>query len=256
MKRVLLLLWIVGTAALIGPDLYAYVEDRRNLRDLSIELAAGETDPHRLAWRYSDAVLARMRALDGIAAYPAAHRPFLRDTAWHTWTTGKGFCGEGARVIVNLLIAQGIPASRVNMIGPGFVHTAAAYEVDGAWYLVDSVGAPGNGFREWARANAAPLGRLVEMEFDPGGGTPIRVENPYFTRYSFFNWARLIDRAEVNQRVPFPVWVTLAIENPPLLTAILKAAGAIVVLGLGWLIVARNARRRHPSRRSLRSPSG
>ncbi|MCP4329937.1 MAG: hypothetical protein GY791_16035 [Alphaproteobacteria bacterium] len=228
-----LVLWLVATAALVAPDFYRFAEEKSRIDVLAVDLAKGSATASELARAYSDAVHRRLTIDRSAESYGARDRPFLRETAWETWSKARGFCGEASRVIVNMLISQGVPATRINMIGPKFVHTAVAYRDGEKWYLVDSIGAPGD-FREWSRQNAKPVSELVSMSFHFGGGTPIRIDNPYFTRYSFFNWGRVIDWAEVNQRVPFPMPITMVIENPPLLTGILKLCGAIFVLLIGW----------------------
>ncbi len=166
--------------------------------------------------------------------YSPAERPFLRHTAWETLVSGQGACGEVARVMVNLFRALGIPASRVVITNDaGFNHTAMAYEDGGKWYLLHTIKGR-EGFEAWTRAEPRRLKDLVRTEYHDGGGLLINAQNPYFTRYSYFNWARVFGAAvEINQLDPFPGFVVEIIENPPLLLAILRAMFvALVVAGL------------------------
>jgi hypothetical protein len=66
-------------------------------------------------------------------------RPFLRASAWETLRTGKGYCGEAARVLINLAEQLGILAQRVNLYGPIINHVVAEVQIDpgGAFILVD-----------------------------------------------------------------------------------------------------------------------
>jgi len=238
--------WLAVTAAVVGPDLYRFGDEYGHIRNLAETLAGDAQTPHALAASYSLAVGSRIREGSKNGQFDSTSRPFLRATAWETWNSRLGKCGESSRVIINLLLSQGVPATRVNMVGPDFVHTAVGYWDGEDWYLVDSSGAPRD-FRPWSQQNTLPLSELVEMRFTSGGGTPIEVNNPYFARYSYFNWARVLEWAEINQRVPFPVPITFIIENPPLFKALLKFAMAVVVLLAGWLVVSRRRQAKAPS---------
>jgi len=242
MKKRIFAAWLAITAVVVTPDLYRFAGEYGHIRDLAVELAGDAVTPRELASAFSLAIQPRLREGPRDGTYSSKDRPFLRATAWETWTSRNGRCGEAARVIVNLLISQGVPATRVNMIGPRFLHTAVGFRDGEDWYLIDSSGAP-DSFRAWSQQNTLPLSALVSMRFAAGGGTPIKIDNPYFTRFSYFNWARIVKWGEINQRVPFPVPITFLIENPPLFTGLLKLAAAVVVLLLGWLVISRRQRR-------------
>ena len=86
---------------------------------------------------------------------------------------------------------------------------------------------------------------------DPGGQLILTRNNPFFTRYSYFNWARVFGTVvEINQRRPFPGWVIAVIENPPLFLALLKSAIATVILILlygGHRLLRRRGNRLQPA---------
>jgi hypothetical protein len=69
-------------------------------------------------------------------------RPFLRDTAADTLRTGKGRCGEAARVFVNMARAAGIPAQRLYLEGEKSHVIAVVVREDGAVLVVDSSADP------------------------------------------------------------------------------------------------------------------
>ena len=61
-----------------------------------------------------------------------APRPLLRDSAQTTLETGRGFCGEKARVMIRMLRLEGLEAHRVYLWGgPTLQHVIAEVLVDG-----------------------------------------------------------------------------------------------------------------------------
>jgi hypothetical protein len=69
-------------------------------------------------------------------------RPFLRDTAADTLRTGKGRCGEAARVFVNMARAAGIPAQRLYLEGEKSHVISVVGREDGAVLIADSSADP------------------------------------------------------------------------------------------------------------------
>ncbi|HEX7315562.1 MAG TPA: transglutaminase-like domain-containing protein [Pyrinomonadaceae bacterium] len=69
-------------------------------------------------------------------------RPFLRDTATDTLRTGKGRCGEAARVFVNMARAAGINSQRLYLEGEKSHVVTAVVREDGAVLVVDSSADP------------------------------------------------------------------------------------------------------------------
>jgi hypothetical protein len=250
-RRALVAVWLAATAVWAAPDFWRFAVEWRAVSRLAAELAGDLASPESVVDRLTTAVQARVRATANGRFYKARTRPLLRHTAWETWVHGEGLCGEGTRLIVNLLRARGIAASRVSLSNDatGFYHVAVAVHDGRGWRLVDSIGSP-PGFREWSRANRLPLHRLVTFESSFGGAPVHRIANPYFTRFSFFNWSRVLPTAvEVNQRVAFPAWVVLVTENPPLTRGLAKVTIAVVALGaVGATMAFRRRARRRPGR--------
>jgi hypothetical protein len=69
-------------------------------------------------------------------------RPLLRDTAADTLRTGKGRCGEAARVFVNMARAAGINAQRLYLEGEKSHVITVVGRDDGAVLIVDSSSDP------------------------------------------------------------------------------------------------------------------
>lgn len=69
-------------------------------------------------------------------------RPLLRDTAADTLRTGKGRCGEAARVFVNMARAAGIDAQRLYLEGEKSHVITVVARNDGAVLIVDSSADP------------------------------------------------------------------------------------------------------------------
>jgi hypothetical protein len=78
-----------------------------------------------------DYVRTHIRNID----FSARGRPFLRDTAADSLSTGKGRCGEAARVFVNMARAAGIPAQRLYLEGRR-AHVVTVVEAEGGRELV------------------------------------------------------------------------------------------------------------------------
>ena len=69
-------------------------------------------------------------------------RPFLRDTAADTLRTGKGRCGEAARVFVNMARAAGVPAQRLYLEGEKSHVISVVGREDGDVLIADSSADP------------------------------------------------------------------------------------------------------------------
>ena len=85
-------------------------------------------------------------------------RPLLRDTAADTLRTGKGRCGEAARVFVNMARAAGINAQRLYLEGEKSHVVTVVGRGDGTVLVVDSSADP-NYFPELEPLSALPAHR-------------------------------------------------------------------------------------------------
>jgi hypothetical protein len=77
-------------------------------------------------------------------------RPFLREDSGFLLTHKEGVCGEGARVIINLLSRLGFDATRVTLYDRNLnpAHALVSVLIDDREFLVDSI----NSSAEWNRA--------------------------------------------------------------------------------------------------------
>jgi hypothetical protein len=131
---------------------------------LALALLAAGLFEAREQWRQDEYVRAATReALAGVPEdfdakvvalrdYVRAHvrnvefagltRPLLRDTAADTLRTGKGRCGEAARVFVNMARAAGIGAQRLYLEGEKSHVISVVSRADGAVLVADSSADP------------------------------------------------------------------------------------------------------------------
>lgn len=231
------------SALVITPDLYQYASDRSFLAKEADAIIGEETDPHEIVSKIGNAARGRIASLDRGRFYDLRNRPVLRHRARETWEHAEGYCGEGARVMVNMLDAPDVRAARIILhMTTGGQHIAVAYFHDGQWFLADSINSPA-GFNDWLGSEPRPLKSLIRLEDRNGTTVPV-VTNPFFNRYSFFNWSRLFGSSlEVYQTFPFPRIVTLMMENPPLVWIAVKL-GLLSLLALIFLLSGRIMRNR------------
>lgn len=128
--------------ALLAAGLFEAREQRRQdeyVRAATREALAGvpdNFDAKVVALR--DHVRTRVRNIE----FKGLTRPFLRDTAADTLRTGKGRCGEAARVFVNMARAAGIPAQRLYLEGEKSHVVSVVGREDGAVLIADSSADP------------------------------------------------------------------------------------------------------------------
>jgi hypothetical protein len=139
--------------ALLAAGAFEAREQRRQdeyVRAVTREALAGvpdDFDAKVVALR--DYVRAHVRNVE----FAGLTRPLLRDTAADTLRTGKGRCGEAARVFVNMAGAAGIRAQRLYLEGEKSHVVSVVGREDGAVLIVDSSADP-NYFPELAPLTA------------------------------------------------------------------------------------------------------
>lgn len=187
---------------------------------------------------------ARWRALD------LAQRPFLRhDTEW-LLRVREGYCGEGTRVMVNLLGRLGVDATRVTLYDDRLqgLHTLVSIRTDGHERLVDSINTPEslNAFLNRTPISTADFGLLhytddivarhafarASTSPDTAGADAARAA--FFHTYPLYSYeafplTKLLTRAGLDWRVLHlsrpPRWVSGLAEKP-------RAIAAVAALGL------------------------
>ena len=105
-------------------------------REALAGVPAGDFDAKVLALR--DYIRTHVRNIE----FGGLTRPFLRDTAADTLRTGKGRCGEAARVFVNMARAAGIDAQRLYLEGEKSHVITVVGRDDGTVLIVDSSADP------------------------------------------------------------------------------------------------------------------
>ncbi|MCC7487570.1 MAG: hypothetical protein IT529_21560 [Burkholderiales bacterium] len=180
-----------------------------------------------------------------------SRRPFLRHDTLTLLEAREGLCGEGTRVIVNLLLTLGFDATRVVLYDEQLqaVHALVSVVIDGKESLIDSINSP-EGLNAILRAN--PIG-VDSFDLVPYTGdilsarelkrrTGKHVKDPRlaaFWLYSYeavpltklFNVLALNVRA-FNHTRPYR-WLSLLAEKPNLLLAISWASAmALAVLAI------------------------
>lgn len=194
MTRRLLAVVIAGLAlALLAAGLFEAREQQRQdeyVRAVTREALAGvpdDFDAKVVALR--DYIRTHVRNIQ----FAGLTRPFLRDTAADTLRTGKGRCGEAARVFVNMARAAGINAQRLYLEGEKSHVITVVGRDDGAVLIVDSSSDPTyfqdleplstltshrefRTFSTWRRTRAL---RALPSNFVSLGPLPYLFENPH-----------------------------------------------------------------------------
>lgn len=117
-------------------NLYAHRRDRIFLRALALKITTEARATDDLS-----RVIALRDYLRGHVTWrgvPQEGRPFLRDSAVETITSGRGWCGEGSRAFVGLARELGIPAQRIIFTGETPHVVAEAEVAPGNRVIVDS----------------------------------------------------------------------------------------------------------------------
>lgn len=137
-------------------------------------------------------------------------RPVLRATASSTLRSGRGFCGENARVAVLCLLLLGRPANRMYLWGSLWGHVAVEYRERGRWWLFDSHADPATHLPSHLTGSVAS----DDLASFPNGVADL---NP---------WVRVnrIRHLRALEHVRTPPPVTFVVESPYLVKALLAFA--------------------------------
>lgn len=208
--------------ALLAASVYeARVQQRQDeyVRAVTREALAGvpqEFEAKVVALR--DYIRARVRNVE----FAGLTRPFLRDTAADTLSTGKGRCGEATRVFVNMARAAGLKAQRLYLEGDKSHVIAVVHSDDGALLVVDSSADP-----------------IYFKELEPLSAVTRRAE---FRTYSTWRRTRALRALPPNFVSLGPL--TYVFENPHALLACL-----CFLASASTFVLALYAARRLPRRR-------
>lgn len=144
-KKYFIALILTWTAILIPSMYYAYMQVKENKivdQYLYLNNLIGLPISKETAVRVSDQVRRDFNVNKScFVVLKMAERPFLREDAGFLLTHKEGLCGEGTRVIVNLLNRLGFDATRLNIIDRKLQsgHTLVSVVIDGQEFFVDSL---------------------------------------------------------------------------------------------------------------------
>ncbi len=145
-RKQYLLVLIATWAITLMPSMYfAYRQVQENKivdQYLSSNNLNGKSITKETAVRVSDLVRKDFNInKNTFAALNMKKRPFLREDVGFLLTYKEGLCGEGARVIVNLLNRLGFDATRITLFNRKLLssHTLASIVINEHEFLVDSI---------------------------------------------------------------------------------------------------------------------
>ena len=202
-----------------GEALVQHREDqyvRSVTRRVLAEAAAQDFDSKVVALR--DHVRDRVRNIN----FWRKDRPFLRHTASQTLHSGKGRCGEAARVFINLARAAGIPAQRLYLEGRK-AHVVVVVRDEGGRALV-----------------VDPTNRFFFPEVEALDGLKLPAE---FTTYSAFGWRRLRTLRALPSNFVSLGPLAYLLENPHALLAFLCLLFSPATFALALFFHRRTAHR-------------
>lgn len=209
--------------ALLAAGLFQAREQQRQdefvraaAREALAGVPEGDFDAKVLALR--DYVRTHVRNIE----FKGLTRPFLRDTAADTLRTGKGRCGEAARVFVNMARAAGIPAQRLYLEGEKSHVISVVGREDGAVLVADSSADP-----------------FYFHELEPLSAV---TRHPEFRTFSTWRRTRALRALPSNFVSLGPL--AYLVENPHALLACLCFFASAATLGLSIYAARRLPRRR------------
>lgn len=249
--------WAVVAASLVPAVVFGLMqagEDRAVDRYLREHGLAGLPATEATALRVSRAVREDFETDSSKwKAYTLAGRPFLRRNTEWLLRAREGWCGEGTRVIVNLLGRLGIDATRVTLYDSRLrgLHTLVSIRIGGKERLVDSINTPDefNAFIEREELSTANF-RLLHYTDDivarhaigagldapdSAGTNPAR--EAFFREFCMYSYealpfSKLLSKAGIDWRVlnlERPArWISSLAEKPRAIKAVASLMVALV----------------------------
>jgi hypothetical protein len=156
-------------------------------------------------------------------ALQTARRPWLRAPAGQTLRTGRGLCGENARLAVRLLRLGGCRANRLYLFGRRWGHVVVELWWEGGWRLFDAHA------DDDTLPSADQIGVVPSTEV---AGFPNRhIENPWVGAAT----TKLLRKIPWLARRRLPGLLVEWAESPHLI----RASMALLVAGAGLALLAR-----------------
>ena len=194
------------------------------------------------------------------------NRPFLRDSTAILLESREGLCGEGTRVIVNLLNELGFDATRVTLFNTHLEssHTLVSVLVDGQEVLIDSINSPPE-ITDILKAHTLTARHFQVLHYTDdlqdrrelaaadrvprSDGTELFFYHFWLYSYEAIPYAKLLTTLGIDVRVfsfqrPYR-WISSLAEKPSLIWSVLWfGVGTLFIAGLVWW------RARHPVARA------
>ena len=251
-------LWVVVAATFVPAVYFGALQERENRavdRYLREHGLAGLPVSHATALRVSHAVRADFQTDSSKwKAYTLTGRPFLRrDVEW-LLRAREGCCGEGTRVMVNLLGRLGFDATRVTLYDSRLrgLHTLVSIRVGGKERLVDSINTPDdlNAFIEREELSTASFPVLhyaddIVVRHTMGAELAARdttetdpVRDMFFREFCTYSYeaiplSKLLTKAGIDWRVlnlARPArWISSLAEKPRSIKAVASLMAALVL---------------------------
>jgi hypothetical protein len=206
-----------------------------------------------------------------------ANRPFLREDTAFLLGHKEGLCGEGTRVLVNLLQQEGYDATRLTLYDRilDSAHTLVSVRLGGREFLLDSINSPET-INAFLNSNDVSTNdfRLLRYSDDLSARRSFtsqrmdRPEHPFFSSFWLFSYeavpyTKLLTKGGLGVRLfnfdrpPKPV--SALAEKPSLIAAVAAFFAAVLLMSL--LLATGILRRIHaglngiPARRAAFRPA-
>lgn len=185
-------------------------------------------------------------------ALKMAERPFLREDTAFLLTHKEGLCGEGTRVIVNLLLRLGFDASRITLFNKELqsAHTLISIVIGEREFLVDSINTSAQ-VTELLRANDISSSDFNVLHYSDQiatrraftGNDPNKFETklftPFFDKYWLYSY-EAIPYSKILTRIGLDVrvfnfgrpnrWISALAEKPNAMMSILAFMAALAIV--------------------------
>lgn len=251
----------------VSPSVYFAVKQHHENQLLHEYLAAAAIDASLAPW---DAAIALSRSIRGrfevdeeeFDSLRMSDRPFLRESSDYLLRISEGQCGEGTRVLVNLMLAAGYDAARVSLYDSRLhsTHTLVSLLDGDHEYFVDSLNTTNemNAFPNThqinadsfrivkyddnvsARSDEAKRLRTYAMDASYAPGT----EEKFFNRFRYYSYEAMpytkllgalgLDTRMLNFDRP-PTFISSLAEKPYLIISLFWAGVSVVLTTLAAL---------------------
>lgn len=263
-----LAVWIL----LLSPAVYYAVKQSGENSQLSSYLKSAQLNPESGAWQNAIKLSQKLRAEfvvdeSSFKKLEMSNRPFLRESSAQLLTIKEGQCGEGTRVLVNLLLEAGYDATRVSLYDSflNSSHTLVSLIDGGQEYFIDSINTQAvmNAYMNTHQINAKRFqvvkyqddvtlrsAETAEFQRHSQLETPLEseVESRFFNRFKYYSYEAVpltklmsltgLDLRVLNFKRPPPFISSLA-EKPNQIMAIfwilLSTATAVLLVAAKWV---------------------